>query len=259
MNAYTTALATEVYFHVNNIWLMGAVTTGTLDPDIASFNSNGSVYSKNNQLEQLGFYWKLAYDKTINDDFRFRVALSGYNCKKNNEGSLYSGDRSGSRFYLVMAHENDNPNDVDISENAWSGRWAPGFNLAANGIGFTDKDNSYMLNLFLKHKGLELFGTLESAKGTTAFTSENFNFTQYEFNSQYYFGKDENVYVGGKINGVDNHEGQKVFRFEGVIGWFLTKNIIVKAEYVNQKYKGFSFYGDNAGFKGMMFESGISF
>ena len=249
MQSMTTATAAEIYGHYSDFHVMGAITTGTLNPSIASYNSDDSVYSVNNQLSQLAFYWKAAFDKSFTDDFRLRIALSGYNSPKNNAGSLYFGDRTGSRFYLVMLPQTNNSNDVSISSNAWTGRWGPGF---------TYKDNSYMLNLFTKYKGLELFGTLESAKGLTA-SHQDFNYTQYELNTQYYFGDKENFYVGGKINGVDNHAGQKIFRVEGALGWYLTSNIIIKAEYINQKYTGFADYGTDAGFNGFMFESGISF
>jgi hypothetical protein len=39
----------------------------------------------------------------------------------------------------------------------------------------------------------------------------------------------------------------------------MTKNIVAKAEYVNQNYKNFALYGNNAGFKGVVVEAGISF
>lgn len=249
MDGYTTAPAAELYFRNNGFMLMGGVTTGALKPSIANYSSY-SGYSANNQFKQLAIYGKVSYDKTFNNDLRLRLTLSGYHCAKNGFGTIYYGDRTGSRFYLVMLRPTNSSSDVNISDNPFTGRFGPGI---------TDKDNSVMFNLFTKYHGLELFGTLESAKGTTAFTHKDFNFSQYELNAQYYFGQKQNFYIGGKINGVDNHQGQKVSRFEGALGWYFTKNILIKADYVNQKYKGFSEYGNNAGFKGLMLEAGISF
>lgn len=255
LNAYTTAPAVELYVRNNKgLTVMGALTTGTLKPSIAGYSSY-TGYSANNQFQQLAFYGKVAFDKTLENDFRFRVSASGYFCAKNGFGSLYHGDRTGSRFYLVMVPQTNNSSDVDVSANAWTGQW---------NMGFTDKDNSIMFNAFAKYKGLEVFGMLEKAKGTTAFSHKDFDMTQYEVNAQYYFGQKQNFYIGGKVNGVSGNDGtgvtdKKVSRFEGAFGWFLTKNTVVKIDYVNQKYTNFSEYGNNAGFKGIMFEAGISF
>ena len=44
-------------------------------------------------------------------------------------------------------------------------------------------------------------------------------------------------------------------------GWFLTKNILTKIEYVNQQYKGNAWTGRFAGaeFSGVVIEAAISF
>ena len=250
MDGWTTAPAAELLFRKSGFYFMGGVTTGSLKQSLAGYSAYTHKYSTSNTLDQLAFYWKAGIDKTFSNDIRLRVSLSGYHSAKNNFGTLYYGERTGTRFYLVMLPQTNSASDVDISANPFTGRWGPGF---------TNKDNSYMLNVFAKLKGFELFGTLESAKGTTAFGGANFNFSQYALNAQYYFGKDQNFYIGGKINGVKNHLGQKISRFEGGMGWLFTKNIIIKADYVNQTYTNFSEYGNDAGFKGLMFEAAISF
>jgi hypothetical protein len=51
-----------------------------------------------------------------------------------------------------------------------------------------------------------------------------------------------------------------VDRLQISAGWFMTKNIVIKAEYVDQNYTDFTtLYGANAGFEGFMLEAGISF
>ena len=52
--------------------------------------------------KELAIYGKIGIDKQINDDLRVRATVSGYHNKQNHFGSLYEGDRAGSRFYLVM-------------------------------------------------------------------------------------------------------------------------------------------------------------
>ena len=50
-----------------------------------------------------------------------------------------------------------------------------------------------------------------------------------------------------------------VNRLETGAGWYMTPNILVKGEYVDQNYSNFAVYGGNAGFDGMMLEATISF
>lgn len=248
MDGWTTSPAAELMFRNHGFYLMAATSSGSLKQSMVNF-STYTGYSPQYTLKQLAFYWKAGFDKTFND-VRLRVTLSGYNCPKNSFGTLYYGERTGTPFYLVMIRPTNTANDVDITANPFTGRWGPGF---------TNKDNSFMFNVFAKYKGLQLFGTLESAKGTEEYGGANFNFSQYELNGQYYFGIKKNLYVGARINGVSNHENQHVTRFEGVLGWYLTHNIVFKAAYVNQTYKNFAQYGNKAGFNGLMVKAGISF
>lgn len=250
MDAFTTAVAAELYFRKNSFLVMAGLTGGTLKPSLVGYSSYTHRYTTYNMFKEMAFYWKIGIDKTFSKSKRLRITLSGYNNPRNHFGSLYDGERTGTRFYLVMIRPTYSSADVNISDNPFTGRWGPGF---------TNKLNSYMFNVFAKLNGLEVFGTLERAKGTTAFGGANFNFTQYIASAQYYFGKDQDFYVGGRINGVNNQQNQSITRFEGGLGWFFTKNILIKATYVNQKYNNFSQYGNNAGFKGLMLEAGISF
>ncbi|HEX2975719.1 MAG TPA: hypothetical protein VHO68_07250, partial [Bacteroidales bacterium] len=167
----------------------------------------------------------------------------------NHFGSLYYGDRTGSRFYLVMQRQTGNAGDVDISSNFTTGNWGPGF---------TNRDNSLMANLFTKFHGLEFFGTLERAKGTTL-SGADFNFGQYGVEGLFRFGKDEQFYAGAKYNAAKNQTPSRVNRLEVGAGWKPIPNIIIKAEYVDQNYKNFDIYGGGAGFDGFMVETAVSF
>lgn len=249
MDGWTTSPAAELMFRNNGWYLMAATSSGSLKQGLSSYSAK-SGYTPQSTLKQLAFYWKAGFDKTFSNDFRLRVSLSGYNCPKNSFGTLYYGERTGTPFYLVMIRPTNSSNDVDITANPFTGRWGPGF---------TNKDNSYMLNVFAKYKGLQLFGTLENAKGTEEFGGAEFNFSQYELDGQYFFGTKKSLYVAARINGVNNHKSQSITRFEGVFGWYLTKNIVTKVAYVNQNYKNFENYGNNAGFHGLMVKAGISF
>ena len=53
----------------------------------------------------------------------------------------------------------------------------------------------------------------------------------------------------------------EISRFNLAAGWFMTKNILLKAEYVSQKHKGYndaSIFNDGK-FNGLMVEAAISF
>lgn len=250
MDAFTTAPAFEALFRHKGILLMGAVTTGTLKPALAGYNAASQTYTAYNLHEELAFYWKAGYDRNITDDLYLRVTLSGYHTSNNHFGSLYYGDRTGSRYYLVMNRTNNSADDVDPAKNHMSGTWGPGF---------TDKNNSFMVNLFTKYKGLEIFGTYENTTGTTAFGGIDFKFTQYAAEGLFHFGKDDRFFGGARYNYVKNSAGSSIDRLQFSGGWFLTPDILLKAEYVDQNYTDFVLYGNNAGFNGLMIESTISF
>lgn len=252
MDAFSTDPAVEIYFNKSDFFVMGAATSGTLKNQLVSYSSYTKSYTTHDMFKGLGFYGKIGYDKQVSEDLRLRVSLSAYSQKENYFGSLYYGDRTGSRYYLVMKPQTFSSSDVDWSSGHTSGRWSPGF---------LSKDNSMMANVFAKYKGLELFGTYESVKGTSAFsTTTELNFSQYAAELLYRFGGDEQYYVGGRYNHVQNDASMSVNRMQLSAGWFMTKNIMMKLEYVDQKYDNFiSEYGANAGFNGLMFEATISF
>lgn len=250
LDAFTTAPAFEALFRSHGILLMGAVSTGTLKPALTGYNSFSKSYTVYNINEEPAFYWKAGYDKQINDDIWLRATITGYHTSNNHFGSLYYGDRTGSRYYLVMNRATNSPDDVDPAKNHMSGTWGPGF---------TDKDNSFMLNLFGKYKWIELFGTYETVSGTPAFGGPEFSYSQYAVESLVHFGKDKQFFGGVRYNYVKNNTSSSIDRLQIVGGWFITENIMLKTEYVNQNYSNFVLYGGNAGFNGVMLETAISF
>jgi hypothetical protein len=250
MDAFTTAFGFEAMVRKNGLLIMGGINSGTLKPALSGYNSTSGVYTKYNMFDELAFHWKAGYDKEFTDNLRVRATLSGYHCFNNHFGSLYNGDRTGSRYYLVMKQVTDNASDVDPASGHTSGNWGPGF---------TDRNNAVMANLFGKFYGFEFFGTYEYNGGTKVSGSE-FTFQQVAAEGLYRFGREEQFYGGARFNLVSDQDNESANRYQIAAGWYMTKNIVIKVEYVNQNYKDFALYKmADAGFNGIMVEAGISF
>lgn len=250
MDAFTTAFGLEVLVRQNGILVMGGLNSGSLKPALSGYSSGTGDYSEYNFFDELALHWKAGYDKQITDALRLRATVSGFHSFNHHMGSLYYGDRAGSRYYLVMKQVTNSSSDVDPASGHTSGNWGPGF---------TDRNNAIMANLFGKFYGLELFGTFEYNNGTSASGAE-FTFQQLAAEGLYRFGKEEQFYGGARFNLVYNENDESINRIQVAAGWFLTKNIMAKVEYVNQNYKDFGLYRSaDAGFNGIMVEAGISF
>ena len=74
-------------------------------------------------------------DKQVNDDFRARVTGSIYYTASSARNFLYNGDRTGSRYYLVMENT-----DASTTSPHTSGRYNPLF---------MDQVTAVMGNVFL--------------------------------------------------------------------------------------------------------------
>ena len=217
MDAYATMVFTEVYYQRNGWLAMAGVTNGRLNQNAAG-GTSPSVYAK------------FGYDKQIDADLRFRLTGSFYNVAETKRTDFYDGDRAGSRYYFVMENT-----AATSSANFRSGQILPGF---------SNKLTAFMVNPFVKYKGLEFFGVYENSNGKALTETDRRTFAQYSGELLYRFGTDEKLYFGGRYNRVDgemaNGDDIEVSRFNLGGGWFMTKNIMVKLEYVNQKYKGYS-------------------
>ncbi|MBN1158618.1 MAG: hypothetical protein JXA61_04495 [Bacteroidales bacterium] len=255
MDAFTTAPAIEIMFRRSGWLFMGAVTTGSLRQDLVRY-SDGS-YTSYDAHKELGVYWKAGIDKQLHDELRTRLTVSGYHMPaRNHNNSLYGGDRTGSRYYLVMKRVTDSSSDTDIKSGHTTGRWSPS---TAN------KTNSLMVNLFTLFKGFEFFGTYEIASGNYA-SGDEFRFSQIGVEGLLRFGGQEQFYAGARYNLVKGNpiaasdHDRYVNRIQIGGGCFMLKSTVLKFEYVKQNYRDFiTDYGEDAGFNGMMIEAAISF
>ncbi|MGE0077739.1 MAG: hypothetical protein AB7S48_07765 [Bacteroidales bacterium] len=263
LDAFTTEIGGEVYIYpTSNVFLMGGITGGIINGDIKeAYTYDGKVQKKNPS-----FLAKAGYDSQISDDLRARLSASIYINSGTTKNSLYAGDRTGSRYYMVAEPERTVSGGAFVltatSTNFTSGQINPGF---------TNKVTAFSLNPFIKYKGLELFGTYEIAHGAELATASNPNpksreFTQIAGELIYRFLKREQLFVGARYNTVKGRligyaDDISINRLQLSAGWYTTKNMLVKVEYVTQKYNDFlaTDYRNGAEFSGIMFEAAVGF
>lgn len=191
---------------------------------------------------------KLGFDRQLNEDLRVRLTGSVYHTGRSARTFLYAGDRTGSRYYNVVT---DNTSE---------------FRIPRVDPGFTTELTAIMINPFVKFQGFEFFGVFETVSGRNRNAeADTRTFNQYGAELLYRFGNNENFYVGGRYNLVTGttaaQEDVDVSRINIGGGWFLTKNILTKVEYVQQSWDGYNPNSRFAGaeFSGLMIEAVISF
>lgn len=240
MDAFSTEAFGEVTIQNNGFIGVVGVTNGKL---------NQNVIVNDNSDNKVSFYGKLGFDKQVNEDFRLRLTGSWYTNNGTTTGTyLYGGDRAGSRYYGIMQALEGKASDSE-------GRFNPRFKQVT----------AFQINPFIKFKGLEFFGIFENA-GNSA-DQGNGSFTQVAGEALYRFGATEQFYLGGRYNSVTGNQTEndadiKISRVNIGGGWFMTNNILVKLEYVNQQFKeGFAVDNKYNGgeFKGVNIEAAISF
>jgi len=267
MDAFATEIGGEVYYFTpSGLMAMVGATSGFIAGDITESESrNPSIYAK------------LAYDKQISPDLRFRLSGSAYMNTGAGRNTLYSGDRSGSRFYLAAEPAYYKPRGAtayvaaDVTGLFTSGRLSPGF---------SNEVKSFMINPFIKFKGIELFGTFETSSGLAyadpkdegAANPDTRTVTQLGVEGLYRFLPNEQLYIGARYNQVSGELNARVRddkgasdlsanRLEVAAGWYPIKNLLLKVSYVNQQYKDYPVNNilHQAEFKGAMVEAVVGF
>lgn len=238
MDAFATEIGGEVYFRKGGLLAMVGVTNGEIQ---------GGVVNPDRKAPS--FIGKLGFDQELDEQLRFRLTGSLYTTEKSANNTLYAGDRAGSRYYNVM----DNAAGADFR----NGRINPGL---------SSKVTAYQLNPFVKVGGVELFGVYEKAAGRSATETENREWSQYAGDVVYRFLPGEAAYVGGRYNVAEGQlagvaDKVRLDRVQIGAGWFVTPSVLMKAEYVTQKYKDFPVMDIRNGgkFNGFIIEGVVAF
>ncbi|AEL28289.1 MULTISPECIES: hypothetical protein [Cyclobacterium] len=241
MDSFSTEAFGEVTVMKNGFLGVIGITNGKL---------NQNVVINENTDNKPSFFGKIGYDNQLTEDFRLRLTSSWYINKGTTTGTwIYGGDRAGSRYYNVMQTLDGE------GVNAFEGRFNPRFK----------KLTAIQVNPFINYKGLEFFGIYEVASNSD--DQGGGVFTQLASELLYRFGSTKQFYLGGRYNTVsgemvENALTQKINRLNIGGGWFITKNVMTKLEYVNQNYEGEGWTGTkyNGGeFDGINIEAVISF
>jgi hypothetical protein len=239
IDAFTTEVGAEATYQSNGVLAMGGFG-GALNPSVTNPDDRAPSYRG-----------KLGYDtRILNGLARVRLTGSAYYTANSNDGQLHSGDRAGSRYYSV------------VEGGDWSGRIR---------VNYGEQTTAYMINPFVKVGGLELFGTIETITGEAAGLDEA-QANQYAVEAIYRFLNDD-LFVGARYNTMSGDlnlaargapadwNDVEVDRWQIGAGWFMTNNILVKAEYVTQSYNDYpaGLAQTGAEFDGLMIEGVVSF
>ena len=241
LDAFTTEIGAEVYVRSKGLIAMGSITGGEIRGTVLSPGQRGPSY--------IG---KLGLDRQVRKDLRVRLTGSLYRNDKSVSNTLYGGDRAGSRYYFVMEN-------TAATESAQ-------FTSGLINPGFRNEVTAMQLNPFVKFRGLEVFGVVERASGRALTESSDREWRQYAVDTVYRFFPREQAYVGTRFNkaegtvvGIPSDVGADRWQFAA--GWFVIPSVLVKGEYVTQKYTGYPAANiRHAGkFHGAMLEGVIAF
>jgi hypothetical protein len=241
LDAFTTEIGGELYLKAKGIVAMGAITGGEIRGTVLTPEQRGPTY--------IG---KLGVDRQVRKDLRLRLTGSMYKADKALSSTLYSGDRAGSRYYYVL----ENTAATEAAQKD-SGSINPAFKNQVTAL---------QLNPFVKYRGLELFGVLERAEGKSSAEAVERVWKQQAVDAVYRFAGNDALFVAARYNkaygtltGMPGEVGAKRWQVGG--GWFITPNLMAKAEYVNQKYFGYPPTNIKNGgrFDGLMLEGVVAF
>lgn len=215
LDAFATEIGADVMVRKGALLGMVGVTDGQI---------SGGV--RNPDDKSLAFLGKVGVDQTFAPELRGRLIVSTYQNDNAGRATLFGGDRAGSAYWNVM----DNAAGAAFT----NGRVNPNF---------TEEIQTYQVNPFVEVGPVELFGVLEWAEGRTAAETEKRAVSQYAGDAVVRF-LDDQLYVGGRYNTLKGElmtlgTDQTVDRYVVSGGWFVTPNVLLKAEYVNQTYDGF--------------------
>jgi len=240
IDAFTTEIGAEAYLKSDGIMMMAGITGGEVHGQVTAPGKRGPTYLA-----------KVGVDEQLSTDLRVRLTGSMYKTDRSVNNTLTSGDRGGSRYYDVL----ENTASTETA-NAWSG---------AIQSGMRNMVTAFVFNPFLKYRGAEFFGNVETITGAAPAELSRRTLRQTVGEALYRFANDK-FYVGGRHNVVNGElagmaDDISVTRNQLGAGWFVTPNVLSKIEFVRQEYGNFptSDIRNGGKFQGFMVEGVVAF
>jgi hypothetical protein len=242
LDSFTTEIGAEVMVRgPYGAFVMGGVTSGENKGNI----KEGAVDASPAYLGKLGF------DHQFSPLLRVRLTGSMYSAESSPSVTLYGGDRTGSRYWGVM----EDTTSLKAGTAFTNGRVNPAF---------SNEISARQINPYIELGNLELFGVMEWASGKSAKEEERREVRQLAGDAVYRLFNDQ-LYVGARYNRLTGDWASQtdltVTRRAISAGWFLTRNLLTKLEYVQQDYDGFAATDirNGAQFHGIAIEGVIAF
>ncbi len=225
IDAFTTEVGGEAYVRKGAFLAMAGINTGTI---------NGGITTPQNRSD--AYVGKLGFDKQVMEDLRVRLTGSYYKNDKSPSNTLLTGDRAGSSYDLVMENA-----AASVTAQAWSGNM--------RSINFSNSVRGVSVNPFIKYRGLEFFGVVDDYKGKS-FSEPAWRTWKQQSGELVYRFWDERIFAGARANTAKgrllntaaiNYGGKDVSVDRGSLsaGWFVTPTLLMKGEYMQQKFFGF--------------------
>jgi hypothetical protein len=240
MDGFTTEIGAEAYVRKGAFLAMVGTTAG---------ESSGKVTTPDQR--SMSLVAKVGVDKQISELVRVRLTASRYQTDKSTSAVLYQGDRAGSRYYMVMENV-----IATTKDQFWSGNLNPGFK---------NQLQATMINPFIKIGDAEFFGIYETSNGKETAETERRDASQISVDGVYRLF-DDRLYAGARWNTAKAElkgyaQEVSIDRTQFGAGWFLTPSLLMKAEYVSQKYNDFPTTDIRNGgkFSGLVVEGVVSF
>ena len=245
MDSFTTEAFGELTLLPGNFIVVLGLSNGKL---------NQNVIVNDNTDNKMSFYGKLGYQLplTSEGDF-FRITGSWYTNNGTSTGFyLFGGDRAGGRYYGVNWA-------LDGEGNASGSDFEPRFNPRFRQM------TSFQITPSVKLGGFEFFGLYENISNGDDQGSGNFS--QIAAEALYRFGGRDQLFIAGRYNAVsgemtEDAETMSIDRINIGAGWFLTRNVMAKIEYVDTKYRDDGWNGSKyqgLEWDGIVLEAAISF
>ena len=253
MDSYTNELGGEAYLFRKPFFVMGGVTNSRMNQTTIGSDDD---YDRDYPT----FYGKAGYDQQLNENLRVRLSTSLLNSMHTQDIYLYEGDRAGGRYYNVLSG-GDRAERFwpDYSDRNWAGEMT-----------------SFMFNPFIRYNtgdlgAIEFYGVFEIIQGQYRIVEDDSRtFNHFAGELLYRFGENERFYTGGRYNLVNGEMFDlddfttneiEISRFNIGGGFFMTDNILMKLEYVQQQHQDFpeDDVRHDSEFSGFVTEAIISF